>query len=70
MTPGTENPFLYVQLLLQPPDATVALGWEPGVAAPHSPLLRNGHHTVFNYMIIHHLMPGAAVLLKRIMNKA
>lgn len=35
MTPGMENPFLRVQLLLQPPDATAALEWEPGAAAPH-----------------------------------
>lgn len=70
MTPGMENPFLHVQLLLQPPDATAASEWEPGFAAPHSPLLRNGQHTAFNYMITHYLVPQAAVLLKRIMNKA
>lgn len=68
--PALKNPFFHVQLPLRPPDATAALEREPGVAAPHSPLLRNGHHTAFNYVIIHCLMPWAAVLLNRIMKKA
>lgn len=42
--------FFAVQLLLQPPDATAALEWEPGAAAaaPHRPVLENGHCTAFN----------------------